>query len=129
MRDVVLTPSNGAPGSAFTFTLDDTADDTLEFSSDDPADETTWNLQYRAYLPQAKDLTLETLDFTTSFRMSSCDKIWNFPSDLTIFDTIYVNGDSTLTLEFQGVDLNNCEFEIEVGELDSVGALTPFEVP
>ncbi len=61
--------------------------------------------------------------------MSSCDKIWNFPSDLTIFDTIYVNGDSTLTLEFQGVDLNNCEFEIEVGELDAAGALTPFVVP
>lgn len=61
--------------------------------------------------------------------MSSCDKIWNFPDDLTIFDTIYVNGDSTLNLEFDGVDLNNCPFEIEVGELDVNGALTPFVAP
>lgn len=45
MRDVVLTPSNGDPGSTFIFTLDDAADDTLVFSSDDPTDEkTSWNL-------------------------------------------------------------------------------------
>ena len=62
-----------------------------------------------------------------TFRMSSCDKIWNLPSDATAFDRVYTNGDSTLTIEIQGVDLNNCPFEIDVGILDSGGTSTPLD--
>lgn len=54
-KDVVY-DDEGALRPAYTFVQDTV--DTLTYSSSDPADEATWNVQYRIYHPLAFDETI-----------------------------------------------------------------------